>query len=41
VDGLALAEDVNAIEELTVTVAAEEFQFHSCHLELNTPTSTV
>ena len=40
VDG-AVAEEVNTTEELTVILAADAFQFHSCQVALKTPTSTV
>ena len=40
VDG-PVAEEVNATEELTVMLVADEFQFHCCQVALNTPTSTV
>src|SRR5271157_4758701 len=40
VDG-PTAEEVNATEELTVMLAADEFQLHCCQVALNTPTSTV
>ena len=40
VDG-PVAEDVNDTGELTVMLAADEFQFHCCQVALNTPTSTV
>jgi hypothetical protein len=41
VEGLGAAEDLNVRFEFTVIVAADEFQFQSCHVELKTPISTV
>jgi predicted transcriptional regulator len=41
VAGLALTEAVNVSDEVTVIVPADEFQFQSCHVELNAPISTV
>jgi len=41
VAGVAVAEELNVVDEFTVIVAAAEFQFHCCQFALNTPTSTV
>jgi hypothetical protein len=41
VEGFGVVDDLNARFEFTVIVAAEEFQLHVCHVELNTPISTV
>src|SRR5205085_57682 len=40
VDG-AVAEEVNAIDELTVMLPADAFQFHSCPVAPKTPACTV
>ena len=41
VDGMAVADEVNVRDEVTVIVPADAFQLHCCQVEEKTPASTV
>jgi hypothetical protein len=39
-DGVAVADDVNVSDDVTVMVPAASFQYHCCQVELKTPRRT-